>query len=116
MVVEAIGAAQELEKQGIDVEVIDPRTLKPLDEQIILDSVKKTGRLVIADTGWKTGGVGAEIAALVAEKALESLKAPVRRVAALDIPTPASDVLEARFYPSKADIVSACLEMLGKKR
>jgi len=115
MVVEAMAAARELEKQGIDVEVIDPRTLKPLDEEIILNSVKKTGRLIIADTGWKTGGVGAEIAAMVSEKGFNYLKAPVRRIAALDTPTPASHVLEDRFYPSKTDIVSVCLELYGHK-
>ena len=114
MVVEAVLAAQELQAQDIDVEVIDPRTLKPLDEEIILNSVKKTGRLIIADTGWKTGGIGAEIAALVAEKGFDYLKAPIRRVASLDIPTPASYVLEAKFYPGKADIISCCTEMLGK--
>ena len=114
MVVEALGAAQELEKQGIDAEVIDPRTLKPLDEAIILESVGKTGRLVVADTGWKTGGVGAEITALVAEKGLAYLKSPVRRVAALDIPTPASDVLEKKFYAGKSDIIASCLEVLGR--
>ncbi|MFC1982113.1 alpha-ketoacid dehydrogenase subunit beta, partial [Chloroflexota bacterium] len=115
MVVEALLAAQELQEQGVNVEVIDPRTLKPLDEEIILNSVKKTGRLIIADTGWKTGGVGAEIAAMVAEKGFDCLKAPVRRVASPDIPTPSGYVLEAKFYPGKADIVSCCLEMLGKK-
>ena len=113
MVIEALSAAQELQAQGIDVEVIDPRTLKPLDEEIILNSVKKTGRLVVADTGWKTGGVGAEIVALVAEKGLEYLKAPVRRVASPDVPTPASYVLEAKFYPGKEDIISCCQEVLG---
>jgi len=113
MVIEALGAAQELQGQNIDVEVIDPRTLKPLDEEIILSSVKKTGRLIVADTGWKTGGVGAEIAALVAEKGFEYLKAPVRRLASPDIPTPASYALEAKFYPGKADIVSHCKEILG---
>ena len=115
MVIEALAAAQELQGQGIDVEVIDPRTLKPLDEEIILNSVKKTGRLVIADTGWKTGGVGAEIAALVAEKGFEHLKSPIKRVASPDIPTPASYVLEAKFYPGKADIVSSCRELVGGK-
>ncbi len=115
MVVEALAAAPELQKQGIDTEVIDPRTLRPLDEEIILNSVKKTGRLVIADTGWKTGGVGAEIAAMVAEKGFNYLKAPVRRVASLDIPTPASYVLEAEFYADKTDIISACQETLGQK-
>ncbi len=113
MVAEALGAAQELQEQDIDVEVIDLRTLRPLDEEIILSSVKKTGRLIIADTGWKTGGVSAEIAALVAEKGFEYLKAPIRRVASLDIPTPASYALEAKFYPGKTDIISHCKEMLG---
>ena len=113
MVIEALGAAQELQAQDIDVEVIDPRTLKPLDEEIILNSVKKTGRLIIADTGWKTGGVGAEIAALVAEKGFDYLKAPIRRLASPDVPTPASYALEAKFYPGKADIVSHCKEILG---
>ena len=115
MVVEALLAAQELEQQGIDVEVIDPRTLRPLDEEIILGSVKKTGRLIVADTGWKTGGVSAEIATVVAEKGFDYLKAPVRRVASLDIPTPASSVLEAKFYPGKKDIISNCKEILGIK-
>jgi pyruvate dehydrogenase E1 component beta subunit len=115
MVVEALAAAQELARQGIGVEVIDPRTLRPLDEEIILDSVKKTGKLLIADTGWKTGGVSAEIAALVSEKGFDYLKAPIRRIASPDIPTPASDVLEAKFYPDKSDIVSGCMEMMGKK-
>jgi len=113
MVIEALLAAQELQEQGIDVEVIDPRTLRPLDEEIILGSVKKTGKLIVADTGWKTGGVGAEIAALVAEKGFDYLKAPVRRVASPDVPTPASYALEAKFYPGKADIVFHCKEMLG---
>jgi pyruvate dehydrogenase E1 component beta subunit len=113
MVIEALGAAQELQAQGIDIEVIDPRTLKPLDEAIILTSVKKTGRLIVADTGWKTGGVGAEIAAMVSEKGFENLKAPIRRVASPDIPTPASYPLEAKFYPGKADIVFYCKEILG---
>lgn len=113
MVIEALSAAQELQEQGIEIEVIDPRTLKPLDEEIILSSVKKTGRLIVADTGWKTGGVGAEITALVAEKGFEYLKAPIRQVASPDIPTPASYALEAKFYPGKADIVSHCKEILG---
>ena len=115
MVIEALGAARELQEHNIDVEVIDPRTLKPLDEEIILSSVKKTGRLIIADTGWKTGGAGAEIAALVAEKGFDYLKAPIRRVASLDIPTPASYVLEAKFYPDTADVVSCCLAILGRR-
>ncbi len=73
LVLDAFHAAQELAAEGIDVEVIDPRTLRPLDEEIILNSVAKTGRLVIADTGWKTGGVTAEIGAMVAEKGFSFL-------------------------------------------
>jgi len=112
MAIEAIRAAEELQEKGIDAEVIDPRTLKPLDEEIILNSVKKTGRLIIADTGWKTGGVSAEIAALIAEKGVGYLKAPVRRVACPDVPTPASYVLEARFYVGKDNIISCAREMV----
>lgn len=112
MVVEAMAAATELEQQGIDAEIIDPRTLKPLDEALILESIKKTGRLVIADTGWRTGGVGAEISALIAEKGFGYLKSPVKRIASLDIPTPASAVLEAKFYAGKADVIAACHEVL----
>jgi acetoin:2,6-dichlorophenolindophenol oxidoreductase subunit beta len=115
MVIEALLAAQELAKQGIDAEVIDPRTLRPLDEAIILESVKKTGRLIVADTGWKTGGVGAEIVAMVVEKGFDLLKAPAKRVATLDIPTPASYVLEDCFYPSKTDVIRACQELVGKR-
>ncbi len=115
MVVEALAAAQELQKQGINVEVIDPRTLRPLDEEIILNSVRKTGRLIIADTGWKTGGAGAEIAAMVAEKGFDYLKAPIKRIACPDTPTPAGYTLEASFYPGKADVIIACQEILGSK-
>lgn len=114
MVVESMAAIPELEKQGIDVEIIDPRTLKPLDEALILESVKKTGRLVVADTGWKTGGAGAEIAAIIAEKGFKYLKSPVNRIGTLDIPTPASSVLEAKFYPGKANVVAACVESMGR--
>lgn len=113
MVKEALGAAQELQKQGIEVEVVDPRTLKPLDEELILNSVKKTGKLIIADIGWKTGGVGAEIAAMVSEKGFSYLKSPIRRIASPDIPTPAGYTLEDRFYPGQKDIISCCSEMMG---
>lgn len=111
MTVEALRAAEKLDNAGISAEVIDLRTLKPLDEEIILNSVKKTGRLVIADTGWKTGGMSAEIAALVAEKGFAFLQKPVRRVACEDVPTPASYVLEEEFYPDVNDIVRAVLEL-----
>ncbi len=112
MVIEALRAAEKLEKEGYDVEIIDPRTLRPLDEDIILNSVRKTGRLIIADTGWKTSGVGAEIAAMVTERGFEYLKAPVRRVACPDVPTPSSYVLEEEFYPGTEDIVNSVKEMV----
>lgn len=111
MATEAYKAAEELANEGIDAEVIDLRTLRPLDEGIILTSIKKTGRLIVADTGWRTGGVCAEIAALVAEKGFAFLKAPVRRVASPDVPTPAGYTLEAAFYPGMRDIVTAAREL-----
>jgi pyruvate dehydrogenase E1 component beta subunit len=111
MVTEAYKAAEELAKEGIEVEVIDLRTLKPLDEEIVLRSVEKTGRLVVADTGWRTGGVCAEISALVVEKRFAFLKAPIRRVASPDVPTPAGYTLEEAFYPGKAEIVKAVYEI-----
>lgn len=107
MVTEAIKAAESLEKDELEVEVIDLRSLKPLDENLLLESVKKTGRLIIADAGWKICGVGAELAALVAEKAFEYLKAPIMRVSLPDTPAPASSVLEKAYYPSANNIISA---------
>lgn len=112
MVIEALRAAEELQAQEIDAEVVDLRTLKPLDGEIIISSVKKTGRLMIADTGWKTGGIGAEIAALVAEKGFEYLKAPIRRVACPDVPTPASYVLEEAYYKGSKDIINCARETM----
>ena len=115
LVMEAYFAAQELMEEGIDVEVIDPRTLRPIDEALILKSVSKTGRLVIVDMGWKTGGVTAEIAALVAEKGFNFLKAPIGRVACPDLPTPAGYTLEEAFYIGKSDIKQRILETLRYK-
>ncbi|GAH72548.1 unnamed protein product, partial [marine sediment metagenome] len=112
MVTEATKAAASLEKDGIDVEIIDPRSLKPLDENLLLESVKKTGRLVVADAGWKTCGVGAELAALVAEKAFRYLKAPIVRVSLPDTPAPASSVLEKVYYPDADKIVSVVKKSL----
>ncbi|MFZ5649374.1 MAG: alpha-ketoacid dehydrogenase subunit beta [Bacillota bacterium] len=112
MVIEALKAADQLQALGIDTEVIDPRTLKPLDEVIILNSVQKTGRLIIADVGWKTGGAGAEIAAIAAEKGHGFLKAPVKRVACPDVPTPASYMLEQAFYPDSAGIINCARKMM----
>jgi pyruvate/2-oxoglutarate/acetoin dehydrogenase E1 component len=112
LVMEGFQAAMDLENDGIDVELIDPRTLRPLDEEIILNSVGKTGRLVIADTGWKTGGVAAEIAAMAAEKAFRFLRAPVVRVSCPDLPTPAGYTLEEAFYIGKTEIEKAVLDVV----
>jgi pyruvate dehydrogenase E1 component beta subunit len=112
MVAEAFKAAEELSKEGIEAEVIDLRTLRPLDEEIILHSVSKTGRLLLADCGWKTGGITAEISAVVAEKGFEFLKAPIRRVACPDVPTPSGYTLEEAFYVGCDDIINAAHEIL----
>ena len=112
MAYEANEAAETLEKEGIDVEVIDLRSLKPLDENLLVWSVEKTGRAVIVDGGWKTCGVGAEIATLIAEKAFRHLKAPIARVSLPDTPAPASSALESAYYPDAKDIVSAVKQVL----
>ncbi|MDP2847927.1 MAG: transketolase C-terminal domain-containing protein [Humidesulfovibrio sp.] len=104
LVAEAYAAAQELAEEGIEAEIIDPRTLRPLDEELILESVARTGRLVVTDTGWKTGGVTAEIGAMVAEKGFASLKAPIVRVCNPDLPTPSGYTLERAYYIGKDDI------------
>ena len=107
MVESAMQAATRLETEGIDVEVIDPRTLRPLDEDMIIKSVKKTSRLVVAHEGWKRWGFGAEVAAMVAEKAIDWLDAPILRVGARDSPMPYNDKLERLVIPSADDIVEA---------
>lgn len=114
MVFESIKAAEILQKEGIDIEIIDVRTIKPLDEQIIFESVKKTGRLVITDTGWLTGGVAAEISARVASNVFKYLKAPILRICCPDCPTPASPALEKLFYPGVNEIISAVKNVCGK--
>ena len=96
----ALSAANELEKEDIYVEVIDLRTIKPLDEHIILESVAKTGRLMVVDSGWAMGGVCAEIGCLVAEKGFSYLKAPIKRVGLPDCPSPAGFDLEQFYYPN----------------
>ncbi len=103
----ALEAAQALAGEGIEAEVIDPRTLVPLDEESILGSVRKTGRLVVVHEAWRRAGAGAEIAAIVAEKAFDSLKAPILRVAAEDVPIPFSPVLEQFVLPSAQKIILA---------
>ncbi len=115
MVGEAIKAAEELEREDIYAEVVDLRSLKPLDKELLLGSVKKTGRLVIADGGWKTCGFSAEIAALVSEKAFEYLQAPIMRVTLPDAPAPASSALEEAYYPKARDIALTVKKLLSPR-
>lgn len=116
MALEAHRAAQTLEGEGIDAEVVDPRCLRPLDEETILESVRRTGRLIVADTSWKHGGFAGEIVARVAESLGGELKCPPRRIALPECPTPTSPALASHFYPTAADIVAAACEMVqGRK-
>jgi pyruvate dehydrogenase E1 component beta subunit len=111
MVWHALEAAERLEKEGISAEVIDPRTIVPLDEQTLLDSVAKTGRLLIVDEAQLFCGFSAEAAAIVSTKAFDSLDAPVRRLGALNTPHPFNPVLEAAMIPSVESIVEEALRL-----
>ena len=107
MVYEALMAAEALAADGIDIEIIDPRTVVPLDKDTIFDSVEKTGRLVTVEEGRLRGGLGSEIAALACGDYLSSLKAPVQRVASPMVPIPGSAVLEDMYLPNKDTIIRA---------
>ena len=113
MVTKALAAAEKLAQDGIDVEVLDLRTLDPLDEEAILNSIKKTNRLVIAQEAWRDCSVSSEVAALAVEKGFDYLDAPVVRVTAEDVPHPFSPVLEERMLPSEKDIVVAVKRVTG---
>lgn len=116
MVLEAERAAHKLLKLKIDAEIVDLRTIRPLDEDLLFSSVKKTGRLIVADTGWKNCGVASEVSSRVAENMFEYLKSPVVRITLTDTPAPTSAVLEKLFYPDFEDIVYAAKKLiLGKK-
>ena len=112
MVHEALAAADELEKKKISVEVVDPRTLNPLDKETIIDSVKKTGHVVVASDDTKTGGVCAEISSMINEEGFSHLDAPIKRVAAPDMPVPSSRELEKLYMPNKNDITKAITGIL----
>lgn len=113
MALVALEAAKDLEKKGIDVEVIDIRTLNPLDMETLVSSVKKTSRAIVAYEAWKTGGAGAEIAAELQERVFDYLDAPIIRIAGKDVPAPYNRHLEAVSIPQKEDIVRA-VQQLGK--
>jgi pyruvate/2-oxoglutarate/acetoin dehydrogenase E1 component len=112
MVHTALKAAMTLEKEGISAEVVDPRTLTPLDKHAIMRSVKKTGRIVIVSEDCKTAGVSAEIAASVGEEALDYLDAPIKRLAEPDTPIPFSPSLEQYVIPNEKTIIKAVKEVV----
>ncbi len=111
MVPKALAVADELAKDGISVEVFDPRSLVPLDEEGLLASVAKTGRVVIVDEGHLRGGAAADLAAIIIDKGFDSLNAPIKRVTALDTPIPFSPPLEEFVLPNEAKIKAAVLEV-----
>jgi pyruvate dehydrogenase E1 component beta subunit len=111
MVLEALQAAERLAEEGIEAEVIDPRTLAPLDFEAILRSVSRTHRAVVVEEGWRNVGVGAEIAARLQENLFYELEAPVQRVAAADVPTPYAKNLERLALPEAGRIVEAVLKI-----
>jgi pyruvate/2-oxoglutarate/acetoin dehydrogenase E1 component len=117
LVHEAVAAAEELAGEGISIEVVDPRTLAPLDTETIRSSVQKTGRLVIADEAGPTAGFAAEVAAVATEDAatFAQLKAPVKRVCALQVPIPYSPILEDYVFPDRQRIIAGIREVLGGK-
>ncbi len=114
MVHKALAAAEQLSKEGVSAEVIDPRTLVPLDKTSIVKSVRKTGRLVVVSEDCKTAGVSAEIAAVVAEEALDYLDAPIKRVAEPDTPIPFSPSLEQFVIPNENSIVQAARSLVSR--
>jgi pyruvate dehydrogenase E1 component beta subunit len=116
MVYVALAAAEALADDGVSAEVVDPRTLAPLDHETLVASARKTGRVIVVDEGHRSYGASAELAAIVAEGAFWHLDAPVRRVAAMDVPIPFSPVLEDETVPTPERVVEAALELVGKKR
>ena len=112
MVHRALAAANKLQERGVSVEVVDPRSLAPLDKQAIINSVSKTGRLVIMDEEPKTESASSEIAAIVAEEAFDLLDAPIKRVCAPDTPIPFSPVLEKAWMPDEEDLIKAITEIM----
>lgn len=112
MVHEALAAAEQLEGDGIDVEVVDPRCLVPLDVETLVRSVRKTHRAIVVHESWRNCGIGAEIAATLAESCYDILEAPVKRVAGLDVPIPFSETLEPLVMPNRNTIAEAVKEAI----
>jgi pyruvate dehydrogenase E1 component beta subunit len=114
MVLEALTAAQQLAPLGVEVEVVDVRSARPLDAETIVASLSRTGRLVVADTSWPMYGLAAEVAALAAERPVGVLRAPVKRLGLADCPAPVSLPLERAFYPDSTTIATECLTAVGR--
>lgn len=114
MVHKALTAAEELSTEGLSVEVIDPRTIMPLDEETILGSVKKTGKVVIVEEACRRGGFNAEMAAIITDKCFDFLDAPPVRIGGLNTPVPFSSVLEDYFIPSVADIKKGVMQSISR--
>ena len=101
-----------MDREGVSIEVIDPRSLKPLDTRTILASVEKTGRLIVADEGWLTCGFASEVSAIVAEQGITFLDAPIVRVGAPDVPCPFSPPLEDAYIPGEKELRAAIRKVL----
>lgn len=114
MVQKALAAAKKLTNKSIDAEVIDPRTLVPLDKDTLIKSVAKTGRVIIVHEAHRRSGPGAEISAMLAEEAIEYLDGPIIRIGAMNVPLPYSPELENHVLPNENDIVQAALKLCGK--
>jgi len=112
MNVEALKAAEILAKRGVDVEVVDPRTIVPLDEKTIIESVEKTGRCIVADNDWVFCGFSGELSAIISEKCFGKLKYPVQRIGLPQIPCPTARHLENEFYPNAVKIIRTAEKML----
>jgi pyruvate dehydrogenase E1 component beta subunit len=108
----SMNAAEELAKEGIDVEIVDLRTLRPLDMEPVIESFKKTNRAVIVEEGWRSYGVGAEVAARLYEEAFDYIDAPIKRVAQKEVPLPYNQALEQMALPQLKDIVQAVKEVV----
>jgi len=113
MVYVALEAAGLLEQDGISAEVVDPRTLVPLDRETLVSSARKTGRVIVIDEGHRSFGASAELAALIGEEAFFDLDAPVRRLAAMDVPIPFSPVLEDQTVPTAEQVAASARELIG---
>jgi pyruvate dehydrogenase E1 component beta subunit len=105
-------AADELAKDGVEAEIVDLRSLRPLDMDAVIESIKKTNRAVVVEEGWKSFGVGAEVSARIYEQAFDYVDAPVRRVAQKEVPLPYNRTLEQSALPQVEDVIAAVKEVL----